>query len=178
MRILAMSLWFVLSSCAGTGTTYGTTGNHRPVTAPLSSASRLGQEFFSPEAITKSIDRMLGSAQTIASLETQRMKGLPNRTATAVTVETQRIGKVRLLEDKPGRELQRLGDGRDSLERLLLDLRQRLIAFRKAIDELPRILGLDRQPLREPNDLRGVEVSPEHPREPSLLARILRRLLP
>jgi hypothetical protein len=178
MRILAMSLWFLLSGCIGTGTSRDAAAAHRPVTAPVSSAARLGQEFFSPEAITRSIDRMLVSAHTITSLETQRMKGLPSRTAAAVSVETQRIGKVRLLEDKPGRELRRLGDGRDNMQRLLLDLRDRLVAFRKAIDQLPRVLGLDRQPLREPDDLRGVEVSPEHPREPSLLERILRRLLP
>lgn len=178
MRLLAMSLWCLLSGCVGTGTGRNTAAAHRSVTAPVSSAARLGQEFFSPEAITRSIDRMLVSAQTIASLETERMKGLPNRTTAAVTVETQRIGKIRLLEDKPGRELQRLGDGRDSMQRLLRDLRDRLVAFRKAIGQLPRVLGLDRQPLREPNDLRGIEVSPEHPREPSLLERILRRLLP
>lgn len=178
MRILAVSLWLILSGCVGAGANRDPATTHRPVTAPVSSAARLGQEFFSPEAITRSLNRMLVSAQTVAGMETQRMQGLPDRTATAITVETQRIGKLRLLEDKPAHEVRRLGDSRESLERLLRDLRDRLVAMRKAIGQLPRILGMDQQPLREPEDLRGNEVTPEHPREPSLLARILRRLLP
>ena len=143
-----------------------------------SSAARLGQEFLSPESITRSLDRMLASAHTIAGLETQRLKGLPDRTAAAVATESQRIGKLRLLEDRPEHEVRRLGVSRDRLEQWFVDLRNRLVAMRKAIGELPRILGMDRMPMREPEDLRGAAITPEHPREPSLLARILRRLLP
>ena len=74
-----MILWFGLTGCVGTGTNHDAANAHRPVTAPVSSAARLGQEFLSPESITRSLDRMLDSAHTIASLETQRLKGLPDQ---------------------------------------------------------------------------------------------------
>ncbi|MEY4829878.1 MAG: hypothetical protein RLZZ562_1674 [Planctomycetota bacterium] len=164
----------LLASCQGSETQ----NRSRPLNAPVRSATRIFDEFLSPQAMARDLSQMQDRAVSMAEEEGNFGAALDNARVVG-DLESQRLGAAKdATTQLLARELDRAGRMTDAEGLSVLDPSQDLAELRGAMLRLPRTLSLDRRPLGEPDD-RQHRTDPwdNHP-EAGWSSRILRRVLP
>lgn len=150
----------------------------RPLDAPLRSAARIVDQFFSPTAVTRDFGEMRERATQIAADEAD----LGNAGKVASSVAARESERARAMADGTvamvDREEDRFGMLARSRGFAAIDPTQDLSHLRRTILRVPRTLQFDRRPLGEPDDVQHrTDPWDNHP-EAGWTSRILRRVLP
>jgi hypothetical protein len=181
MRTAANTLLaLILVSLAACATGQPTIGKPRPLNAPVVGLKRLGDLFFTPAAMTKSLGRAAADGKRVVAAEGARLKNIPPDLRAAPRVEIARLGGIpETLRSSARSAEKRLPGIVTAVHALGRDARDDLVAVRHDLDRGPEYLQLDRPPLAEPDDRRHrTDVADDDKPEASLLARVMRRLFP
>lgn len=169
----ALAIATALTAC----TSRPTLQSPRPLSAPLHSAVRVFDLWFSPTAIAS--DARACATATGALLGREFERGSTRRTLNLLAAEP---GRAATLADDAsalvGSETARLGNLARPPHRAEFDPRRTLARLRASLRRLPALLQLDRRALGEPDDRQHrTDPDDDHP-EASWFARLARRLLP
>ena len=150
----------------------------RPLSAPFTSAARVFDLWFSPNAIARDTRELTTDAGRL--LRGELDFGTAGKTAKALLSEPpQRIGAaVASTRKLTGAEVVRLGDLRRSPGWSALDPRPDLVDLADDTHRLPEFLHLEQRALGEPDDREHRTDPTDDSPEAGWLPRILRRILP
>src|SRR5262245_53282107 len=176
MRVPLMPSVLLLGLCACQARP--TLQQPRPLSAPFTSAARVFDLWFSPNAIARDTSEMTADAARLVRGELDF--GTARKTAKALLGEPpQRIGAAFASTRKlTNAEIVRLGDLRTSPGWSALDPRPDLVDLADAAHRLPEYLHVEQRALGEPDDREHRTDPADDSPEAGWLPRILRRILP